>query len=99
MTASESMAAQWAAIASHFQAMSTGEIATNVGASLIVAVVAFASIALIERVFRFGVKRLPGPPTADKKIRTSRVSRLFGTVLRAAIGILAHLADRACVGP
>jgi small conductance mechanosensitive channel len=66
-------------------AMTPAEMMLNLGLSLATAAIAVALAMGGRRLLDLGAKRAPGPPTAERKVRTSRVVRFSTTVLEVIL--------------
>lgn len=82
MTASEVILSAWADLLSTLGTMSVPELLINVGLSCLFALAAVLAVKGIKRVVRYAARRLPGPPSAEKTVRASRVARLFAWLVR-----------------
>lgn len=75
MTASERLLGALQALAGYFQRLGPGGAAVDFGLSVLAAAVAAAALVGARRLIAAGVRRIPGPPTAEKKVSTSRLAR------------------------
>jgi len=91
MTASERILAGLKALIVHFTAMSPLAWTINLALTLGVSLLAVAAGRLAKRLARFGAHRLPGPPDAEKTVRTNRLARLAGRTVQVAATVIAVL--------
>lgn len=89
MTASERLLAGLAALAQHIQRLGLTGVVLNAGLSALAVLAAGAALLLARRLIAAGVRRLPGAPTADKKVSTSRLARALEAIAAIAIAIAA----------
>lgn len=87
MTASERLLGAWESALSYFAAMTVLEVALNLVLSTAAIAAGLAVVWLGRRGLALAVRRAPGPATADKKVRTSRVARLFVWALRLSVAV------------
>lgn len=91
MTASEHLLAWVTGLADQVRAIGPVELALNAGVSILVAIAGWALAWGLRRLVRLGVKRLPGPATAEKKVRETRALRFSGGLFNLAIAVGALL--------
>lgn len=72
--------------------MSAAELGINLAMSAVIVVAGLMAAAIVNRTVRLAARRLPGPATADKAVRTNRVSRLWNRVVRLGAGLAVLLA-------
>lgn len=85
MTANSRLLATWDNVVSAFQALSWPEFVLNLVLTGLAAAGGVLVAVALNLLLRDLLRRLPGKPTADKKVRTSRMSRMAMGVLRLAI--------------
>lgn len=95
-TAGEQLVGGFNALASHLTGLGPAEVAIDVGLSVTVVAAAFGLRALARMLLRAGARRAPGPPTAEKKVRASRLVRVSSSAVGvgltlAAIYLLAQI--------
>jgi small conductance mechanosensitive channel len=95
MTASERLLAAWAALWARFADLGMTGVAIDVGLSGLAVVAAWGALLLARRLIAAGVRRIPGRPTAEKKVSTSRLARLLERLagVAALIGALAAIGE------
>jgi small conductance mechanosensitive channel len=101
MTASERLLAFWSVATDHFSAMSPSEAGLNLALSLAAVVVGLVVLGLGRRLLVAAARRVPGRATAEKKVRTSRVTRYMtrGLRLLVAVGVVVAIANIWGVSP
>lgn len=87
MTASERLLAAWHSALVYFAELTPLEASLNLALSAAALVAGLAVIWLGRHGLAMAVRHAPGPATADKKVRTSRVARLFKWALRLAVAV------------
>lgn len=87
MTASEHLLAWVAGATEQVRAIGPVDLALNAGASLLVAIAGWALAWGLRRLVRLGVRRLPGPATAEKKVRETRALRFSGGLFNLSIAV------------
>lgn len=87
MTASEHLLAWVAGATEQVRVIGPVDLALNAGASLLVAIAGWALAWGLRRLVRLGVKRLPGPATAEKKVRETRALRFSGGLFNLSIAV------------
>lgn len=90
MTASERLLSGWQDTTLHFAQLGWPQVSLNLALTFLVAVSALALVWIARRTMRVAVQRLPGPHTADRAVRTTRVARLAAWAVRllAAVGAI-----------
>ncbi|WP_419316808.1 mechanosensitive ion channel family protein [Caulobacter sp. ErkDOM-E] len=91
MTASERILASLKALIAHFTAMSPLAWTINLALTVGVSLLAVATGRLARRLARFGAQHLPGPPDAEKTVRSNRLARLAGRTVQVAATMIAVL--------
>lgn len=98
MTASEHLLAWVSSLADSIWAINPIEFGLNVTATVAVALTGWALAWGLRRLVRVGARRLPGPSTAEKKVRETRALRLSSTLFNVMIGLGVALASAAVWG-
>lgn len=91
MTAGERILAAFKGLLTHFTALSLTGWVINLSLTATVIVLAWATGRLARRLALVGAHRLPGPADAEKTVRTHRLARLAGLIVRSASSLLAVL--------
>jgi small conductance mechanosensitive channel len=89
MTASERLANAWMTAWAALSGLSLSEVALNIGLTAAILGAAWVVARLAGRFFRGLSHHVPGAPTADKMVRTSRLGRLLLLVVRAGLVVVA----------
>lgn len=92
MTASERLYAWTADAASGVTTIGPGALALDAGASVLVILLAWGLGWPFRRLVRFGVRRFPGPATAEKHVRGARAQRFTGVLINLLLAGGAALA-------
>lgn len=88
MTASEQLIATGRAALDHLAAMSLLQISLNLAITGALVAAGFAAAWGLRRLLRAAARRVPGPHTAERTIRTSRVTRILAWTLRLVTGVV-----------
>lgn len=89
MTASEQLASAWNGAKAAFAGLTPLELALDAGLTLAILLAAWFLAALAGRFFRALSHHVPGAPTAEKMVRTSRLGRLLLLIVRIGLVIAA----------
>lgn len=91
MTASERILAGLKALIAHFAGMSPLAWTINLALTFGVTFLAVAAGRTARRLARLGAHHLPGPPDAEKTVRSNRLARLAGRIVQALAAVAAVL--------
>jgi small conductance mechanosensitive channel len=80
MTASQKIIEFGRETVAFFSALTPLDLAINLGLTLLALGLAWGAAVLVRRATHATARRLPGPATAERKVRTSRLARLIATV-------------------
>lgn len=89
MTAAERLRTAWAEILGSWSGLDVQAILLNLGLTVVIVVGAMILGLVAQRVFRNLLRRIPGPSTADKHVRSGRVARFSALVMRLLLAAVA----------
>lgn len=98
MTASEQLLAGVRSAVAYFSAIGPAVLALNLVITVAILAVAVVAGAAARRLLRYGARHVPGPPTAEKKVRLSRATRFAWAVTRLGVAVCALFAVAAAWG-
>jgi small conductance mechanosensitive channel len=89
VTAGERLSAIWADISGHLQAMTILQVGINLALTVAIVIASFVSVWTIRKLARVAARRIPGPHTADRTVRATRVHRVIAWTARVLAGVIA----------
>lgn len=89
MTASERLVSAWASAWTALSGLTPSELAVDAGLTIGILLAAWILARLAGRFLRALSHHVPGAPTADKMVRTSRLGRLLLLIVRTALVLAA----------
>lgn len=98
MTASEQLLAGLRSAGAYLSAIGPAVLVLNLAISAAILALAAVAGTAARRLLRYGARQVPGPPTAEKKVRLSRATRFAWAVTRLGIGVCALFAVAAAWG-
>lgn len=91
MTAGEKLFALWVDIVRDLHAMTVLQAGINLVLTVLIVIVALVLVWTVRRLTRLAARRLPGPHTADRTVRATRVQRVIAWTARLLAGAGAML--------
>lgn len=91
MTAGEQIQQAWRQMTEAWSAMNAQALLLNLGLTILILVAAVLLGAIARKLLVNLVRRIPGPPNADKHVRSGRVARFSTFVVRAILAAAAVL--------